>query len=64
MQIEALRAEIFRAESAMRLQGEREYAEETGYAELARVEEHLGKINARIDRAKMSMTFPEIKGYR
>lgn len=36
----------------------------SGSAELRRVEEQLSRIAARIDRAKLALHLPAVKGYR
>lgn len=63
-EIDILRSNIFRIENVAKAEAEKQNAEEMGWANLARLEEQVGKITARIDKAKLSCYFPEVKGYR
>lgn len=60
----SLRSDMARIESSHRVEAERKAAEESGWAEVARLEESLDKVTARLDRAKQQLYFPEAKGYR
>lgn len=63
-EISSIRTEIFRRESSVKYEEDKKRANELGYGDLSHLQEQLAKTEARLDRAKQSLYFPECKGYR
>ncbi|GLC71375.1 hypothetical protein PLESTF_001108700 [Pleodorina starrii] len=63
-EVQALRSDLARLDASSRVEAERRRAEESGWAEVARLEEALERTTARLDRVKQQLYFPEAKGYR
>jgi hypothetical protein len=62
--MQALRSDLARIDASSRLEAERRRAEESGWADVARLEEQLERTTARLDRVKQQLYFPAAKGYR
>jgi hypothetical protein len=56
--------EIKRLESAARLAADQARVDQMGLGDLQHLQEQLALTEAKLDRAKQAMYFPEVKGYR
>ncbi|KXZ48832.1 hypothetical protein GPECTOR_25g417 [Gonium pectorale] len=63
-EMQSRRSDLARLDASSRLEAERRRQEESGWAEVAGLEEALERTTARLDRAKQQLYFPEVKGYR
>jgi hypothetical protein len=59
-----LQGELKRVESAARLAADQAAVEQLGWGDLGHLAEQLAGIEAKLDRAKVALYFPEVKGYQ
>ncbi len=63
-ELASVKSEVQRIEATAKYESDRARADQLGWGDLSRLAEQLAQTEAKLDRAKQAVHFPEARGYK